>query len=792
MSDLITATGVTVTHDESAGLQNFNVVGVPGDANDNDIAAASLPSEFTTRLATLLSATAGSEVLIGAALSGYDAAHPTGQNVVTLTPTPGGTITGLAFTNAAGAPLNGLDSGKLTADGDHILLYTDGVNNNILIGRAGGATGDIVFAAYIQETLTGTAITGGKIWVTQYEPMAHSDPLNPDDALDLTGLVFVGTSQDSNFSLAGAPSGQNLFLMFTQANPTIVNGRVTDVSIIATGKDPANQSGADPNSTADDINITTGDTINTSQAGGPTTFGTNSQMITEQEGIRFTFVTGARADVTIPNLDQNEADLETNIDFTGMFGAKTAAFDVVQLQSGKSAQVKISAFTTAVESGAAFIDGYAGDATTTIVSVRVLNAAGQVLESFSNGAEGGQSATINISITSGIAMVTGVLAGQTIEYTTSADHNRVLIENGAALNASGNTHADFDIGGFRLLQVSTATAEVGSKMIFEDDGPSVVVADTAPPDALTVDETDLSTNASANFADNFTSTPNYGADGAGTVSSAYVLSIKSPGVDSGLVDTLSNQSVVLTLNAGVVEGRTASSGVLVFTVSVDATGNVTLDQQRAVVHPDTTNPDDSKTLSAADLIVLTRTDTITDRDGDQNTGSDFLNIGQALHFEDDGPSVVVADTAPPDTLTVDESDLATNASADFSDNFSSTPSYGADGAGTVSSGYALSVKSPGVASGLVDTLSNQSVVLTVNAGVVEGRTASSGVLVFTVSVDATGNVTLDQLRSVVHPDATNPDDSKTLSAADLIVLTRTDTITDKDGDQNTGSDFLNI
>ncbi|MCY1221844.1 RTX calcium-binding nonapeptide repeat (4 copies) [compost metagenome] len=242
-----------------------------------------------------------------------------------------------------------------------------------------------------------------------------------------------------------------------------------------------------------------------------------------------------------------------------------------------------------------------------------------------------------------------------------------------------------------------------------------------------------------------------------------------------------------------VEGRTATSGALVFTVSVDAAGLVTLDQQRAVVHPNISNPDDSITLSAADLIALTRTDTITDKDGDPNTGSDFLNIGQALNFEDDGPSIVVADIAPPDALTVDETILANDASANFADNFSSTPTYGADGAGTVTSAYALSVKSVGVASGLVDTLTNQSVVLTLTAGgVVEGRTSGSGLLVFSVSVNAAGLVTLDQERAIVHPDTTNPDDSKTLSAADLIVLTRTDTITDKDGDQNTGSDFLNI
>ncbi|RIX75831.1 hypothetical protein D3H34_24260 [Acidovorax cavernicola] len=760
-----------------------------GDSNDNDISASSLPAAFSARLTAQ-----GAGTAINAALSGYNGTN-TGTNAFTFSVT--GTVTDMSFTDANGAPLNGLDSGLNTADGEDIFLYTDTTNNNVVYGKT--ALNVVVFAVYLEET--GSPVTGAKIWTVQYEAISNPDAANADDPVDLTDKVFVSVSQDTEFNLADAPSGQNLFLMFTTDSPTIVNGRISNVSIIATGKDPANQSGANPNSTADDINITTGDTINTSKAGGPTTFGTNSQMITEQEGIRFSFVTGARADVTIPNLDQNEADLESNIDFTGMFGARTADFDVVQLQSGKSAQVKISAFSTAVESGNSFIDGYANDAVISITSVRVLNSVtGAVLETFSNGTEGALSSSLSISITGGVATITGVLAGQSIEYTTSADHNRVLIENGAAHNASGNTHADFDIGGFRLLRSSTATAEIGSQMIFEDDGPSIVVADTAPPDALTVDETVLATNASASFADNFSSTPSYGADGADTTTSAYALSLKTSGADSGLDDVATGNSVFLFLNAsGVVEGRqgtdaaAAATGDIVFTVSVSATGTVTLDQLRAIVHPNTTNPDDSKTLAAADLIVLTRTDTITDRDGDQNTGSDFLNIGQALNFEDDGPSIVVADTAPPDALTVDETVLATNASASFADNFSSTPSYGADGAGTTSSAYALSVKSAGVASGLVDTLSNQSVVLTLTAGgVVEGRTAGSGLLVFTVSVDAAGTVTLDQLRAIVHPDTTNPDDSKTLAAADLIVLTRTDTITDKDGDQNTGSDFLNI
>ena len=454
-------TGVNVSLDETAGLQNATATPTPpGDADDNDILVASLPSDFSTRLTALAAGTA-----TGAALSGYTGAvGDTGSNAFTLTDASG--ITDISFVDSAGAPLDGVDSGLFTLDGTSILLYTDTENNNIVLGRAGSATGAIVFAAYIEET--GSPVSGGKIWTVEYQPLQHPDATNPDDSLNLLDKVFVGTSQDLEFSLAGAPSGQNLFLMFTTENPTVVDVggvlRITDPTIIATGKDPANQSTG--------VNITTGDTINTSQAGGPTTFGTNSQMITEQEGIRFSFVTGARQDVTIPNLDQNEADVEANIDFTDVVNAKKANFDIVQLQSGKSAVVKISAFSTTAESGVNFIDGYTNDTTVAITNVVVTNISTGLVVENSDGSVNDPAITISFDV-NGVATITGVKAGYQIEYTTTADHNRVLIENGAALDAKGNTHADFDIGGFTLLQTAVTTAEIGSKMIFEDDGPAL-------------------------------------------------------------------------------------------------------------------------------------------------------------------------------------------------------------------------------------------------------------------------------------------------------------------------------
>jgi hypothetical protein len=207
---------------------------------------------------------------------------------------------------------------------------------------------------------------------------------------------------------------------------------------------------------------------------------------------------------------------------------------------------------------------------------------------------------------------------------------------------------------------------------------------------------------------------------------------------------------------------------------------VTLDQQRAVVHPNANDPDDSKTLAAANLVVLTAT--ANDKDGD--TASAPLSIGQLLVFEDDGPSITGTIVGAP-TMTVDETDLVTNSTGAFAGQF--TPTFGADGAGATAVSYALST--PGGASGLVDTATGQAVNLSLSAGgVIEGRTATSNVLVFTVSVNASGQVTLDQLRSVVHTDSNDHDSSKTLASAGLVVLTAT--AHDKDGDS--ASTPLNI
>ncbi|MBP5089540.1 hypothetical protein HUS91_29050 [Pseudomonas chlororaphis] len=748
---LVVATGVNVALDETAGLQNAATSAPAEDANDNDILLTALPSAFAARLTAL-----GASTATGAALSGYTGAvGDTGSNAFTLNPAPGATNIDVSFTDGLGAPLDGLDSGLDTLDGIDILLYTDS-NNNIVLGRAGGPDGAIVFAGYIEET--GSPLSGGKIWTVEYQPFKHPDANNPDDALNLLNKVFVGASQDLTFNLANAPSGQNLFLMFTKANPTVVddNGvlRISDPTIIATGKDPANQSTG--------VNISTGDTINTSQAGGPTTFGTNSQMITEQEGIRFTFVTGARQDMTIPNLDQNEADLEINIDFTAMFNAKAANFDIVQLQGGKSAVVKISAFNTAAESGEQFVDGYAGDTVVGITNVRVINnATGLVIEN-SDGSV--NDASILISFTGGVATITGVKAGYQIEYTTAADHNRVLIENGAALDAKGNTHADFDIGGFTLRQASTTTAEIGSKMIFEDDGPAA--AGTAVTG--TVDEDGLASGVAGGVGD---------VAGVATVASGSVTGIFQSGVDVPLSYSLSSDTSGLpALSSGGValvysvagDTLTAKAGAVdVFTFSLSTAGAYSFTLLQHLDHA-TGNDENDITINLGSLLRAS------DKDGDTVTAAAEKLV---ITVDDDTPTA--AGTAV--TGTVDEDGLANGIAGGVGDAAGQATNASGSVSGIFQSGadVPLSYTLLSDTSGL-PALSSGGVALTYSV-LDDTLTAKAGAVdVFTFSLSAAGAYSFTLLKPLDHPAGNNENDI----SINLGSLLRA---TDKDGDTVTAA-----
>src|SRR3954447_15827376 len=114
---------------------------------------------------------------------------------------------------------------------------------------------------------------------------------------------------------------------------------------------------------------------------------------------------------------------------------------------------------------------------------------------------------------------------------------------------------------------------------------------------------------------------------AGQQSLTFALSIDTT-KPTGLVDTQKNEKVVLDLNGGVVEGRTETTGLLVFTLQVDSTGHITLTDLRSVHQDNATNtPNDSLSLNAG---VVTLTATVTD-----------INNASASASVDVGPSITI-------------------------------------------------------------------------------------------------------------------------------------------------------
>ncbi|MFM5740020.1 DUF5801 repeats-in-toxin domain-containing protein, partial [Aeromonas veronii] len=144
---------------------------------------------------------------------------------------------------------------------------------------------------------------------------------------------------------------------------------------------------------------------------------------------------------------------------------------------------------------------------------------------------------------------------------------------------------------------------------------------------LQLDESNLNHDATADFSGVFNVQP--GADGLG--SKSYSLNVQN--ASSGLIDTATGEQVQLSMNGSILEGRTATTGQLVFSLTVDSSGKVTLDQLRAVVHP-TSDPDEATFLGSGHVNL---TLTVTDKDGDHASG--VLDIGKVISFKDDGPSI---------------------------------------------------------------------------------------------------------------------------------------------------------
>lgn len=321
-----------------------------------------------------------------------------------------------------------------------------------------------------------------------------------------------------------------------------------------------------------------------------------------------------------------------------------------------------------------------------------------------------------------------------------------------------------------------------------DDVPTII-AQSAPNGLLTVDETNLAINATADLGSVFDIT--FGADQPGTVN--YVFDVTAA---SGLIDVATGAKIILFALGNVVEGRLQNTSTVAFRLTIAANGQATLDQLRALQHDHTNNPDDSVSMSST---IIRLTATVTDSDGDTATATAF--VGNALAFKDDGPAIDATAVDPAGlTLTTQDGDTRGAAfdvaTANLSSAFSvQSSSYGADGApngGSITWSYALALGSAAATTGL----SSDGVAITLSL-VGDQVVGSAGALtVFSVGVDAaTGIVTLTQFAEIDHllpGSASNYATQLIELATDLIKLLGTATITDRDGDRNTDTVAIDL
>jgi T1SS-143 domain-containing protein len=640
-----------------------------------------LPTTLSTRLNTVFGNTTWSSTII-------QAAEKTGA----LTTTDlGSNVIDVAFTESDGDPLVGVASGLTAIDGKEIFLYSDsgtGSTNNLVIGREGmlvngvyvaDPNGAIAFIVYLETNGGGAQgdanATSADLWVVEFTTMQHPDASDPDDSVPLADKLFVSVSNPLDFNLSGAPSGQNLFLMFSDGTPQVDEHGDPDpdeVAIVVTA-----------------ANAAAGGTVNTGQGGGGTTLGSNNQMLDppesgkDAESLLFSFVQGANVNYTVPNLTAGEAALEQNIDFNNFFETTSASFTVVQLQPTKKATLTISALEAHLNPNgdsdpsndtawdqSLYIDHQLDNDHVNITSVTLTRSVTvkKVTTIYTVTYVDGAPATGTVKVGNGQATamtadqiaalglivtfpgtdvkIAGAIAGDNFKYVTDDDHDRVIITN-VGDSTDANLNSAFDIGAFRIESGGLTTSPLDN-ILFYDDGPDA----NGTAQSGTVDEDgapllaganpggpDDNTTAGSAVSGNIAAVFHSGRDGF--KAAAFSLSTDT----SGLLQTLKSQGAtveysvannVLTayVDSNNNDAYDASTERRVFTLSVDSsTGDYTFtlyDQLDHAAPAAGTSFENELTLNLGSILQAQ------DKDNDMATGDPTDLV---ITVDDDSPVI---------------------------------------------------------------------------------------------------------------------------------------------------------
>ncbi|MNZ55175.1 hypothetical protein D3C78_730970 [compost metagenome] len=302
----------SVTHDETAGVQNATATpGVAGDSDDNDQSGA-LPAVFSAIVGTL----------IGWARSSAAVVTPTSAYG-----TDGAGTTGLSLKVDGFTAGTGVLSNLQITDGTAIYLYEEG---GLVVGRVGATesaadTGPVAFAISIDSS--------GFLSTAQYLALKHPTfPSSHDEAVSLTATLVkaVLTVTDGDLDVDTAEQNVGDRVRFEDDGPSLAFGNLIGTGTILPQYGYWNRSaGTDGlGTTGLDIALVNGQ-FTLVRPDGTTATGTGT--LTEQSPSPDGEGAYQFAGTLTGDFDNNPATANTSIDYTlTAFADGTYALDLVQ------------------------------------------------------------------------------------------------------------------------------------------------------------------------------------------------------------------------------------------------------------------------------------------------------------------------------------------------------------------------------------------------------------------------------------------------------------------------------
>ena len=584
----------TVTHDETPGVDSTDIAGTAFVTGGSGATVASL---FTSVPSP------GDDLDVAANPIGF--ARSTSSMLTLSTNDAGADGPAAQPLNYAISVADGTPSGVSTTEGTQIFMYNG--PNGLVLGRVGTEAG-----------ATDTANASGTV--------AFALAVNP-----LTGELFTAQYLSLNHPTGGTSYDEAIHLV----------AGALQMSVTLTDKDGDTKTDSD-NNIGDHVNFEDdGPNIVAAPSAATVTHDETPGVDAGTDVAGTAFVTGGSG-ATVASLFTNVPNQGDDLDvaLTGAIGFARSTSSLLTISTNDAGADGPAAqplnYALSVSDGA--ISGVSTSEGTQIFLYNGTgSAAGLILGRV--GTEAGATDTAASGGTVAFALAVNPLTGEvfTAQYLSlnhptggsSYDESISLLAGAVQMSVTltdkdGDTKTDSD-------------NNIGDHIVFEDDGPSITANATGAP-SITDSDNDLNTNNHASYAGNFV--PVYGADGSAGTPVTYDLS--TPTGDSGLIESGTGLHVFLFKVGDTVVGKsgtnstTAATGTTVFVVSVNgSSGEVTLDQQRAVVHNPALSQGTSTTLTSAGLVVVNAT--AHDKDGD--TASTHLDIGQFLNFTDDTPTI---------------------------------------------------------------------------------------------------------------------------------------------------------